>query len=37
MLGSIGSSDANSLSIVVIFIMWCYIQVTYIEKLLYLW
>ena len=37
MVGSIGIFDANSLGIVVIFLLWCYIQVTYIETIIYLW
>ena len=37
LVGSVGSVDVNILSIVAIFTLWCYIKVTYIEKLLYLW
>ena len=36
LVGSVGSVDSNRLSIVVRFILWCYIQVPYIEKRLYL-
>ena len=36
MVGSVGSVDTNSLIIVMRFILWCYIQVPYIDELLYL-
>ena len=37
MIGSVDSVDANILSIVARFIILCYIQVPYIDELLYLW
>ena len=36
LVGSVGSVDVNSLSIVFRFILWCYIQVPYIDEVMYL-